>query len=130
MFFSDAVICVVAVIPSSSVSIAVVVVVAAADAAVDVVMNGSSMGIVRTERGRFPWALLRGLGGANFTGEGERDGSFSLFSSSSSSGIDGGFSYPCECCICSLSITEACGCVGKVPSSSFWVLVFFFIVTD
>lgn len=40
-------------------------------------MSGSN-GIERTESGRLPWAFLRGLGGASFTGDGERDGSFSL----------------------------------------------------
>lgn len=45
--------------------------------------------MVRTDRGRLPWAFLRGDGGASFTGDGEREGSFSLvavagFSSSSS----------------------------------------------
>ena len=77
MFFSDAVS-----ISSSSVSADVL-----ADA--DIVNGSCSMGIVRTERGRLPWAFFLGLGGANLTGEGERDGSFSLaemlFSSSFSS---------------------------------------------
>lgn len=79
MFFSDAVS-----ISSSSVSADVFV-----DADADVVNGSCSMGIVKTERGRLPWAFFLGLGGANFTGEGERDGSFSLaemvFSSSFSS---------------------------------------------
>lgn len=50
-----------------------------------------SSGVERTDRGRLPWAFLRGLGGASFTGDGQREGSFSLValarSSSSSSDI-------------------------------------------
>jgi hypothetical protein len=40
--------------------------------------SSTSMGMVRTERGRFPKAFLRMLGGASRTGEGDREGSFSL----------------------------------------------------
>lgn len=40
--------------------------------------GSGSREVVRSERGRLPWLLLRGLGGASFTGEGEREGSFSL----------------------------------------------------
>lgn len=43
--------------------------------------SGSRSGsrvVVSTARGRLPWAFLRGLGGASFTGVGESDGLFSL----------------------------------------------------
>lgn len=49
-----------------------------------------SVEVARTERGRLPSTLLRGLGGVHVTSEGESDGSFSFdslagsFSSSSS----------------------------------------------
>lgn len=53
-------------------------------------VSGSS-GVERTDSGRLPWAFLRGLGGASLTGDGDREGSFSLValarSSSSSSDI-------------------------------------------
>lgn len=100
MFFSDAVS-----ISSSSVSTDAFV-----DADADVVNGSCSMGIVRTERGRLPWAFFLGLGGANLTGEGERDGSFSLaeilFSSLFSSFSSFSFSSLSEgvgstgCCSC------------------------------
>lgn len=42
-------------------------------------VSESVTGISRTDKGRFPRAFLRGLGdAANFTGEGDREGSFSL----------------------------------------------------
>ena len=117
MFFSDAVS-----ISSSSVSANVFVDAVDDD---DAVVNGScSMGIVKTERGRLPWAFFLGLGGANLTGEGERDGSFSLaemlFSSSFSS-----FSFS--------SLSEgvgSTGCCGCCCGLSSVVVGFFFIVTD
>jgi hypothetical protein len=37
--------------------------------------GSGSRDVVRSERGRLPWAFFRGLGRASFTGEGEREGS-------------------------------------------------------
>lgn len=101
MFFSDAVIIILPLSSSSSSSSRSVSIGGCAVDGVDAVVKGScSGGIVRTERGRLPRAFFLGLGGANFTGEGESEGSFSLegmFSSSFSS-----FS--------SFSLSEFCGC--------------------
>lgn len=70
-------------------------------------------GISRTDRGRLPWGYLRGLSDANFTGDGDNDGLFSLeapdmfsFSSLISSSLSESsvivlWSWPwCSCCMC------------------------------
>lgn len=97
-----------------------------------VVDKPCSRGIVRTERGRLPRAFFLGLGGAIFTGEGEREGSFSFegmfspssFSSFSLSEVSEYVEVPSGC---GVNRDAAPRPFGLVSCSLFG---FFFIVTD
>lgn len=101
-----------------------------------------SRGMVRTERGRLPRAFFLGLGGgAIFTGEGEREGSFSfegMFSPSSSfsspSSSDGESGYVEASCGCGVNRDDDDDAAEARPTwfvvSCCSLLGFFFIVTD